>query len=418
MNWPVFGANAAAWALTCAVLIQGVSSGGKVVWLTVTLPYVCIIALIVRGMMLEGATDGVRAYLEVDVAAFADFQTWARAATQVFYSTGVSMGAIITFGSYQQDSNRNYVRDGAMIPTINALTSLLGGFAIFPMLGFLAKETGAPIDKLDLTGFGITFVAYTQGLASFPNIAAQAFSVVFFLMIITLGIDTQIGVTEAVITFAKETPLLARAPTWAVTVLTCVSFWALSLPCTTDAGYFWVTLLWDYGNFMSMFIVAGFGLLGSCYFAGLGWHNHASELLRGKRENWFLLFFWRVVNPILCFALFGISAVSISPYPTSLANGVLPLGGQVLSGFMNFAPAVLTVLAILIPPLCRRRKEGGGGSSEAALGAVKQRKAQQEGDSHIYGDEQAQAEAAASAATVIQLTAVTRKNSERYAPLE
>ena len=52
---PPPGANAVAWALTCAVLIQGVSSGGKVVYLTVTLPYVCIIALIVRGMMLPGA---------------------------------------------------------------------------------------------------------------------------------------------------------------------------------------------------------------------------------------------------------------------------------------------------------------------------------------------------------------------------
>ncbi len=113
------------------------------------------------------------------MAAFRDFETWARAATQVFYSTGVSMGAIVTFGSYQQDANRNYVRDGAMIPTINAFTSLLGGFAIFPMLGFLSQETGQPIDALDLSGFGITFVAYTQGLASFPNIAAQAFSVVY-----------------------------------------------------------------------------------------------------------------------------------------------------------------------------------------------------------------------------------------------
>merc|ERR1739847_226189 len=75
------------------------------------------------------------------------------------------------------------------------------------MLGYLAFQTGEDINELDLSGFGITFVAYTEGLASFPNGAAQAFSVVFFLMIITLGIDTQIGVMEAVLTFVKETRL-------------------------------------------------------------------------------------------------------------------------------------------------------------------------------------------------------------------
>ena len=81
------------------------------------------------------------------------------------------MGAIVTFGSYQSAKTGRgaYVRDGAMIPIINALTSLLGGFAIFPMLGYLSYETGEDIDSLDLTGFGITFVAYTQGLASFPK---------------------------------------------------------------------------------------------------------------------------------------------------------------------------------------------------------------------------------------------------------
>ena len=42
------------------------------------------------------------------------------------------MGAIVTFGSYQSAKTGRgaYVRDGAMIPIINALTSLLGGFAM------------------------------------------------------------------------------------------------------------------------------------------------------------------------------------------------------------------------------------------------------------------------------------------------
>jgi len=354
MNWPVFGANGAAWLVTCLVLIKGVQSGGKVVYVTVILPYVCIVALIVKGAMMPGGTDGIRAYLEVDVAKFADYETWARSATQIFYSMGVAMGAIVTFGSLQQKSNQNYHRDGAMIPIINSLTSFLGGFAIFPMLGYLSQSTGTPIDELDLSGFGITFVAYTEALASFPQGAAQAFSVVFFLMIVTLGIDTQIGVTESVITFVKELPVFKSWSGPWVTVFTCLVGFGLSLPCTTDAGYYYVTLLWDYGNFMSMFIVAGCSILGSAYLAGINWHHRASQELRGKGENPLLLFWWRSVCPILCFALFGVALVGLIPYPTSLGyfgpgTGGFPTWAQVVSGVLNFGPSLLVVIGVALP---------------------------------------------------------------------
>lgn len=145
-----------AWVVTALVLCKGVSSGGKVAYFTVIAPYICvsppsllsslsdaddspfvsrpfqIIALIIRGAMLPGAMDGIRAYCLVDPKKLGDYQTWTRAATQVFYSTGVAMGAIVTFGSYQSAKTGRgaYVRDGAMIPIINALTSLLGGFAM------------------------------------------------------------------------------------------------------------------------------------------------------------------------------------------------------------------------------------------------------------------------------------------------
>ena len=161
--WPVFGANAAAWLLTCIVLIKGVSSGGKVVYVTVTLPYLCIAALIARGATLPGGPEGIKEYLNVDVEKLQDVTTWVRAANQVFYSVGVAMGAIVTFGSYQQRKNASYARDGFIIPVINGLTSFLGGFAIFPMLGHIAQNTGLGIEDLDLSGFGVTFIAYTEG---------------------------------------------------------------------------------------------------------------------------------------------------------------------------------------------------------------------------------------------------------------
>lgn len=151
------------------------------------------------------------------------------------------------------------MRDGALIPFLNSITSFIGGFAVFPMLGHIAYKEGVEIADLDLSAFGLTFIGYTEGLATFPNGLAQFFSVLFFLMIATLGIDTQIGVAEACITFVKELRLGDRGTLSqpAAVVVVCTVGWLLSLITTTDAGYYWVTLLWDYGNYLSMFIVAG-----------------------------------------------------------------------------------------------------------------------------------------------------------------
>ena len=44
-------------------IVQGVKSSGKVVWLTATMPYVVLSILLVRGLMLDGAMDGISFYL-------------------------------------------------------------------------------------------------------------------------------------------------------------------------------------------------------------------------------------------------------------------------------------------------------------------------------------------------------------------
>lgn len=38
----------------------------QVVWVTATMPYVVLFALLLRGITLPGAIDGIRAYLSVD----------------------------------------------------------------------------------------------------------------------------------------------------------------------------------------------------------------------------------------------------------------------------------------------------------------------------------------------------------------
>ena len=176
-------------------------------------------------------------------------------------------------------------------------------------------------------------------------------------MIFCLGIDSQIGLVETVITFVKDTVKDAGinlSPTM-VTILTCFAGFILGIPCVTDAGYYWVTFLWDYGNFVSLFVIAGMSLLGVSVMAGYNWLNQASMKVCDKVVNPVLLFIWRFVDPVVFIVLFGVSIASLIPYPTTLGfhgegTGYFPPWAQVLSVMLNYFPILVIIFALCCPP--------------------------------------------------------------------
>lgn len=118
---------------------QGVKSSGKVVYVTATVPYLLLTILLVRGLLLPGALDGIRFYVTPDFNKLQEFQVglsscyflkcfpsdddlaveltfvllqvWGEACLQIFYSLGPAWGGLITFASYNKFHN-NCMRFG------------------------------------------------------------------------------------------------------------------------------------------------------------------------------------------------------------------------------------------------------------------------------------------------------------------
>ena len=74
----------------------------QVVYFTATFPYVILIALLVRGVTLPGATDGLLFLIKPDWYKLLEWGVWQEAASQLFFSLGVSWGGLMMFGSYNK----------------------------------------------------------------------------------------------------------------------------------------------------------------------------------------------------------------------------------------------------------------------------------------------------------------------------
>ena len=190
------------------------------VYFTATFPYVILIALLVRGVTLPGATIGLKKLFIPDFTKLAEWGVWKDAASQMFFSLGISWGGLMMFGSYNKFHNKinrgNFPEyfceslkmssinfsDAAFVSSLDFLTSITASCVIFSVLGNLSQELGIDIDKVADAGQGLAFVVYPTALAKLP--LPWLWSILFFFMLFFLGLDSQFALLETALTAAYD----------------------------------------------------------------------------------------------------------------------------------------------------------------------------------------------------------------------
>jgi len=242
----------ACWVLLFLTLWKGVASSGKVAYFTAIFPYIVLITLLVRGLTLPGAMKGIWFYLTPKWGELANPRVWYAAVTQSFFSLSTGFGALITYSSFNKFRHNSY-RDAVIISFADTFTSLLAGFVIFSILGNLAEELGVDVSKVVDSGPGLAFVSYPTALAKFQHLP-QLFSVLFFLMLITLGLGSATGLTSSVISIICD-----LRPDWNKTKVTgavCVGGFLIGLVYVTPGGQAILELVDYYGGGFIIFLFA------------------------------------------------------------------------------------------------------------------------------------------------------------------
>ncbi|XP_074035865.1 sodium-dependent noradrenaline transporter [Leptinotarsa decemlineata] len=290
-------------------LFKGVKSTGKVVWVTATMPYVVLTILLIRGLMLPGAISGISYYLQPELSKLTETQVWMDAAVQIFYSVGAGFGVHLSYASYNTFHNNCY-RDCIITTIINCFTSFFSGFVIFTYLGYMSYKQGVHISSVATEGPGLVFQVYPEAVATLPG--SQLWSILFFFMLIMLGVDSAMGGLECVITgLMDEFSSFFRNRRYSREIFTLgiiICSFCVALINVTPGGIYMFHLFDTYSAGISLLCSAIFESVAVSWFYGLDRFSQDVEAMLGITPGLYWRICWKFISPcfIICVVMFGL----------------------------------------------------------------------------------------------------------------
>ncbi|XP_018603928.1 sodium- and chloride-dependent GABA transporter 2-like [Scleropages formosus] len=314
IRWELLLCLITMWVVCYFCIWKGVRSTGKVVYFTATFPYVILFVLLIRGLTLPGALQGIVFYLYPDPTRLADAQVWMEAGAQIFFSYSLSSGSLTVLGSYNSYNNNCY-RDTFWLCLLNSGTSFVAGFAVFSVLGFMAHQQGVPIEDVAESGPGLAFIAYPQAVAMMP--LPQFWASCFFIMIILLGLDTQFVGIEVIMTSLSDMypKLLRRSGRREIFLLFfCFTCCLMQLVMVSESGMYVIQLLDYYAcNGSCMYFLSVFETLSIGWIFGADRMCDAIEHMTGEDPSPLFKLCWLCLTPVMSLGAFIFSMVQYQP---------------------------------------------------------------------------------------------------------
>ncbi|XP_037647257.1 sodium-dependent neutral amino acid transporter B(0)AT2 [Sebastes umbrosus] len=367
LNPIMTGCLLAAWAIVSLAMIKGIKSSAKVMYFSSVFPYVVLFIFLIRGVMLDGAMEGIKYMFYPRLEIWGSVQVWRQAATQVFFALGLGYGSVIAYSSYNPVHN-NCHRDALMVSGINFMTSVLASLVVFVVLGFRAKNivlrcmaknlgllslmsshgsnqhlgglgwinmtdpssvslaeyrewyshyssmVGPNITDCSLEeemnkgieGTGLAFIAFTEVMALFP--ASPFWSTLFFLMLLNLGLSTMFGTMQGILTPLMDNfGLLGRHRTL-LTVSSCALGFLIGMLFTQRSGNYFVTMFDDYSATLPLIIVVIFETISVSWVYGTDRFLDDIEVMLKWRPPAVYKYLWKYV---CLFAMIGLLAASL-----------------------------------------------------------------------------------------------------------
>ncbi|KAI3357386.1 hypothetical protein L3Q82_015815 [Scortum barcoo] len=412
LNWKMTLSLLVAWIMVCLAVIKGIQSSGKVMYFSSLFPYVVLFCFLVRGLLLKGAVDGIAHMFTPKLEKMLEPQVWREAATQVFFALGLGFGGVIAFSSYNKRDNNCHF-DAALVSIINFVTSILATLVVFAVLGFkanvmnekcvvenaekilgylntgvLSRELIPPHinfshltsedyaemygviktvkedsfgqlgldaclleDELNkaVQGTGLAFIAFTEAMTHFP--ASPFWSVMFFFMLINLGLGSMIGTMTGITTPILDAFKIRKE---ILCVVCCIIAFLCGLLFVQRSGNYFVTMFDDYSAGLPLTVVVILENISVAWIYGTKRFMQDLEDMLGFRPYAFYYYMWRYVSPAVLVVLIAATVIEMAISPAGYNAWVEAEGAERFHSYPPWALAMayaLIVVAMLPLPI-------------------------------------------------------------------
>ena len=323
-SWKLMLCIIGAWTLIFICTFKGIKSFGKVAYVTTLFPYIVLFVLLVRGATFEGAAQGLEDLFIPDLSLLLNFKVWLQAGSQIFFSLSLGSGGNIVLASHL-DQKSNVFFDVIFVSIVNSATSIYAAIVVFMILGHNAQcPNGSGVGGI-VAGPGLVFIAFASALLDTPP--ASLWSVLFFLMMLSLGLSSQFPSLQALTEAARAIPYISRLHETLVSFIICVLFTLCSIIFVLGNGQYIFGLIDEFAASYSLFVVIFFEFIGVAWFFGvkkLLWYetdiktvaSSKGRLDRIRSNRWFRRFTyyfwsvsWKIVAPLIMLVIFSGSLI-------------------------------------------------------------------------------------------------------------
>jgi NSS family neurotransmitter:Na+ symporter len=183
-----------AMALTTAIVFKGVEKGIEQasVWLMPVLALL-LLGLAVHSATLPGFGQGLAFLFQPDWSRLASPGLYVAAMGQAFFSIGLAMGIMVTYGSYQP-ATRPLPAATVTIALADTLFGVIAGLVIFPAVFSFGLDPAQ--------GTGLTFVVLPQVFAQLPG--GGLVGAAFFLLLAIAALTSMVSLLEVPVAYAMQ----------------------------------------------------------------------------------------------------------------------------------------------------------------------------------------------------------------------
>ena len=263
-------------ALTIYVVTAGVRRGIER-WATRLMPSLLLIllVLIVYVLTLDGATDGLRAYLVPDFSRITDPRLLLSAMGQAFFSLSLGVGTMLIYGSYLS-RRENLPTVGGLVALLDVGIAVMAGLLILPAM-YVALAGGIAIydDAGGLIAGPGLIIAVLPALFDSMGMAGSLVALAFFLLMSIASLTSSISMLEVPVSYAVENHSMHRRKAG---LLIGVVIASLSLVIVVNFGWLFDLVVMLTTEFSQP-------LLGFFFAVFVAWIWNRNSVLREIREG-------------------------------------------------------------------------------------------------------------------------------------